>query len=165
MTELYTPNRFQRYQRQAESARRWMIGLTVAAALVCLGLCLAVTTRSALALQWAATGVWTLAGWAIMLLHALRYQPAKPEEAHMEGNLAGTAEERKGVLTLEKGIRAIPRSISVRNATLRQGNDTVTLHVDASLADLLPATAQPLLVYTVRSYVVAVAPLPERRGA
>ena len=74
----------------------------------------------------------------------------------MAGILADAAEkEYEGELRVAPGAFRIPRSITVRKASVRQGEETVSLSIDASLARCLPPDGTWVRVKAVRKYITA----------
>ncbi len=153
MVVFYTAEEMEKQKRRA----RW----SGAAAWVCLGLgwlacaalCFFVRTGNAKRMLFLIIGLATLSGWAFILLRQLICVPAQAEAHHMAGILTGEAEAYEGTLLLSPGAFQIPRSIAVRKVMLTQGEETVSLNIDARLAQRLPKDGSFVRVRTVRKYI------------
>ena len=157
MEDLYTAEEAAAIR---EKARRYAIAMAVAAGIAlaaCVCLCFFVTTANAGALQTAAIAVSTLAGWAVIILWAAWYVPAKADSSHMEGILACTeSEEYAGCLRIEIGVWHIPKSIWIRKVTLTgTDGEKHALSILASKAGCLPEDGTGVRVRTVRKYITA----------
>ncbi len=157
MHVLYTPEEAAAIRRWARGLKVFMLALAAGALAACVSLCFFVTTANAGRLLAAAVIISTLAGWAVILLRAGWYAPAKAVYTHMEGVLA--AQEREaftGTLTPEAGTLRIPNSIWIRRVTLTDAQGgTVALSVPDGKAAQLPPAGTAVRVQTVRKYILA----------
>lgn len=154
MKRLYTPEEAQRWKQRTLHRLILAIAVFVTAITVCIILCGQVNTANAQTLLLIIIALSALSGWASMLLFYFSYAPAKAQAIHMQGILAGEAECAEGILTLHKDSFRIPKSITVRKATLQTAEGPLSLSVSAALARQLPAGV-PLRVETVRRFITA----------
>ena len=124
--------------------------------IACVVLCAQVRTANAERLLYWVIGLFTLAGWAFILLLSLGYWPFQAEYRHMEGILNGPEEMAEGRLTVSPVTFRIPKSIVICKAALTSGEETKTLNVDARLAKTLPKNGSHVRIKTVRKYITAV---------
>ena len=155
MVSLYSKDEKNRMKKRA------MICLVTACAVLggafsaCIVLCAQVRTANAERLLYWVIGLFTLAGWAFILLLSLGYWPYQAEYRHMEGILNGPEEMAEGRLTVSPATFRIPKSIVIRKAALTSGEETKTLNVDARLAKMLPKNGSYVRIKTVRKYITA----------
>lgn len=154
MKHLYTPEEARRWKARASRTKAFSIGALALALAVCILLCTRVTTANAQTLLLWAIALFTLAGWTAILLMYLVYAPARAQAVHIGGMVSAEAECAEGVLTLLKETFPIPKSITVRKATLQTAEGPVSLSVSAALARQLPVGV-PLRVMTVRRFITA----------
>lgn len=153
MTVFYTAEEMEKQKRRAgwSGAAAWAcLGLGW---LACAALCFFVRTGNARQMLFLIIGLATLSGWVFILLRQLICVPAQAEVHHMAGILEGETEAYEGTLLLSPGAFQIPRSIAVRKVMLNQGEETVSLNVDARLAQRLPRNGSLVRVQTVRKYI------------
>ena len=143
----------ERHRRRAawSGAAAW--GALALGWLACAVLCFFVNTANARRMLFGVIGLATVSGWVFILLRQMVYLPAHAEANHIAGIIAEEAAEYEGVLRLSPGAFQIPRSIAVRRATLTNGEESVTLSIDAALARRLPPDGSLLRVQTVRKYI------------
>jgi len=152
MTRLYTLKEAKRWKQRAALMLALATGLVALALIVCIALCTQVNTGNAQSLLSATITLFTLAGWTAILLGYFGYLPARAQAEHIGGMTTGTEEELEGVLTLLPETFRIPKSVTVRRATLDTPQGPVSLSVSAALSRQLP-TGVPLRVLTVRRFV------------
>ena len=157
MEVLYTGEATAAIRAKAHRYKVLMAVLAGAALAVCAGLCFFVSTAAAGALQIAAIAVSTLAGWAVIIVWAAWYVPAKADYTHMEGILSCAEEEEyRGVLRTEDGVWHIPKSIWIRKVRLTGADGRAhSLSILASKAGLLPPDGTEVRVRTARKYIAA----------
>lgn len=153
MTNFYSREEMERHRRRAawSGAAAW--GALALGWLACAVLCFFVNTANARRMLFGVIGLATVSGWVFILLRQMVYLPAHAEANHIAGIIAEEAAEYEGVLRLSPGAFQIPRSIAVRRATLTNGEESVTLSIDAALARRLPPDGSLLRVQTVRKYI------------
>lgn len=154
MNRLYTPQSAQHWQHRAKASLWLSLGLMATALAVCILLCTRLTTANTQTLLLTDIILFTLAGWICMLVLYFVYAPAKAQAAHMAGMLAAEPEMYEGVLTLHRESFHIPKSITVRKASLHTADGSLTLNVSASLSRQLPQ-GKRLRVWAVRKYITA----------
>ena len=153
MTNFYSREEMERHRRRAawSGAAAW--GALALGWLACAALCFFVNTANARRMLFGVIGLATVSGWVFILLRQMVYTPARAEASHMAGIIAEEATEYEGVLRLSPGAFQIPRSIAVRRATLTNGEESVTLSIDAALARRLPPDGSFVRVQTARKYI------------
>ena len=153
MTKFYSQEEMERHRRRAawSGAAAW--GALALGWLTCAVLCFFVNTANARRMLIWMIGLSTVSGWIFILLRQMVYAPAHAEASYMAGILTEEAAEYEGVLRLSPGAFQIPRSIAVRRATLTNGEESVTLSIDAALARRLPPDGSLVRVQTVRKYI------------
>ena len=155
MKHLYSPMEAQRWRRRATLSLALSIGLMAAALAVCIGLCTQVSTSNAQSLLVTVILITTLAGWTTILLLTFAYIPAKALAVHISGMVNAEAESHEGTLTLLPETFGIPKSITVRKATLMTEDGPVSLSISTGLVRQLPRGATHLRVWTVRRFITA----------
>ena len=153
MKRLYTPEAAKRWKRRASLTRIIAPGLVALALMVCILLCTMVTTANARQMMFACIALFTLAGWACILLLYFAYAPAKAQAVHIGGMFSAENETYEGVLTIHKESFHIPKSVTVRKATLETAEGAVALSVSAGLVHQLPKSGTAVRVTTVRKYI------------
>ena len=153
MTNFYSREEMERHRRRAawSGAAAW--GALALGWLACAALCFFVNTANARRMLFGVIGLATVSGWVFILLRQMVYLPAHAEANHIAGIIAEETTEYEGVLRLSPGAFQIPRSIAVRRATLTNGEESVTLSIDAALARRLPPDGSLVRVQTVRKYI------------
>lgn len=153
MNRLYTPQAARQWKRRASFTLGLGLGLVVLALAVCIYLCTLVTTANAQTLLFTCIAVFTLSGWACMLLLYFAHAPAKAQAVHIGGMFSAESETFEGVLTVHKESFRIPKSVTVRKATLETAEGPLALSVSAGLVHQLPKNGSTVRVTTVRRYI------------
>ncbi len=153
MIRLYTPQAARYWKRRATFLLGFSIGLVVLALVVNIILCTRVNTANAQMLQITTIALFTLAGWACILLIWFAYTPAKAVAVHIGGMFSAESETHEGVLTIHKDSFRIPKSVTVRKATLETAEGPLPLSVSAALVPQLPKSGTAVRVTTVRKYI------------
>ena len=159
---LYTPEEAAAVRARAKRLKNvlWILALT--GLVICVVLCCLVNTANESAVRIAVTAVSAVFGWAVILVWALGYAPAKAVHTHMEGVLGGEREVFSGALSLEEGVWHIPKSIWIRKVNLTDGEGNVQkLSILAEKAGALPPEGTEVRVETVRKYILTVEVLHE----
>lgn len=156
MTKFYSQEEMERHRRRAawSGAAAW--GALTLGWLASAALCFFVNTANAQRMLFWVIGLATVSGWVFILLRQMVHSPAYAEASHTAGILADETEkteEYEGTLRLSPGAFQIPKSIAVRRATLINGEESVTLSIDAAYARRLPPDGSFLRVQTVRKYI------------
>ena len=160
MKQLYTPEEAKRWQRRASLSLAFVIGLPVLALAVCIVLCTQVTTANAQTLLLTVIALFTLAGWAAILLAAFAYRPARALAIHIGGMLSAEPQAYEGTLTLLPETFGIPQSITVRKASILTEDGPVSLSVSTGLVRQLPRGSARIRVWTVRKFITAYEVIP-----
>ncbi|MBR3763923.1 MAG: hypothetical protein IKK57_05145 [Clostridia bacterium] len=153
MKHLYTAGEAQRWRRRASLVLFVSLGAVAAALTTDIVLCTRVSTGNAQQLLLWVIALFTLAGWAAILLLWFVYVPAKAQAEHIGGMLAEEPQLLEGVLTIHRESFHIPRSVTVRKATLVTVEGEKSLHISAALARQLPAGGGKLRLMTVRRFI------------
>lgn len=153
MIRLYTPEAARQWKRRACVTLALALGLVALALVANIVMCTRVDTGNAAALQTACIALFTLAGWACILLLYFAYAPAKAQAVHMAGMFSAPSETHEGVLTIHRESFHIPHSVTVRKATLETAEGTLSLSVSAGLVHKLPKNGARVRVTTVRKYI------------
>ena len=155
MISLYTTEEAQRLRRHAGISARTAAIVFLLAFAACIALCFFVRTANASRMLIRVIVLFTLGGWAAILLLNLVYYPARAGYTHMEGILAGETEVREGRLLILPGAFRIPKSITVRKVNLETEGETLHLSVLCGKVNQLPANGSRVRVCTVRNYITA----------
>ncbi len=153
MVRLYTPEAARHWQRRAWITFSLSLGLVALATIINIILCGRVNTANAAALQVACTLLYVLAGWACILLLYFVYAPARAMATHIGGMFSAESETHEGVLTVHKDSFHIPKSVTVRKATLETTEGPLSLSVSSGLVHKLPKNGSTVRVTTVRKYI------------
>lgn len=153
MVRLYTPESARYWKHRATFLFAFSIALVVLALAVNIILCTRVNTANAQTMQIACITLFTLAGWACILLLWFAYTPAKALAVHIGGMFSAESEIHEGVLTIHKESFRIPKSVTVRKATLATAEGPLALSVSAALVPQLPKSGTSVRVTTVRKYI------------
>ena len=158
MTSLYTQERLKRMERRMKTGRALLWALSAASAAACVSLCLNTRMGNERTMFISTVTVSVLGGWTAMALTFFWWLPSRAEYRHMLGIMQGEEEEAEGVLNLTDTYFSIPRSITVRRASLetdRKDGGTLQLQVDAALGRSLPPSGTCVKVRFVRKYITA----------
>ena len=159
---LYTPEETATIRTRAKRLKTWLWALALTGMVICIVLCCLVNTANESAMRIAVTAVSTAFGWAVILVWALGYAPAKATYTHMEGVLGGERETFSGALSLEEGNWHIPKSIWIRKVNLTDaGGNEQKLSILSEKAKELPPEGTEVRVETVRKYILTVEVLHE----
>lgn len=154
MIRLYTRETADRWLRRAKTLLWLALSLVGAALVICIVLCGRVNTGNAATLLVTCIALFTLAGWAGILLLVFAYAPARAQAEHMAGMFTQEEECFEGVLELHREYLHIPKSVTVRKATLHTDEGDVALSVCAGLSRSLPR-GKRVKVLAVRKFITA----------
>lgn len=160
MIFLYSQAEALRMGRRASISLYVSCALLAAALAACAALCAGVNTGNAEAMLYTVIGLFTLAGWAAILLLKLIWLPSAAACRHMKSMLAGEEEEAEGRIALTPAAFQIPRGIVARRVTLTGEKETKTLNMDGRLVKKLPPDGTRVRVRTVRKFITAIEVLP-----
>lgn len=153
MVRLYTPESARYWKRRAAFLLGLSLGLVALALAVNIVLCTQVGTGNAQTLQAVCIALFTLAGWACILLLYFAYAPARAQAAHIGGMFSAPDETHEGVLTIHRESFRIPASVTVRKATLDTAEGPLSLSISAALVSRLPRSGARVRVTTVRRFI------------
>ena len=160
MVFLYSQADALRVDRRARASLIAALSLLAAALIVCSALCANVRTGNAERMLYTVIGLFTLAGWAAILLLRLVYFPSAAVSRHMKSILNGEEEEMEGRLSLTSAAFQIPKGILVRKAALDTEGETRALNLDARFVKKLPPEGTRVRVRVVRKFITAIEVLP-----
>lgn len=155
MIELYTAQEAAKMKAQAKRGAWTALGILILTMAACTALCFQVRTGNAHPMFLIVLALSFAGGWAAILVYALAASPAKVQAAHMENALNGPAEECTGIWRLGRETLQIPKSIAIRKAYLTNGEETVTLNVNARFAGQMPPDGSTVRVRCAHRYVFA----------
>jgi len=153
MIRLYTPEAARYWQRRAWLTFSISLGLVALATIINIILCGQVNTANATTLQLTCIGLYALSGWACILLLYFVYAPARAMATHIGGMFSAESEAYEGTLTVHRESFHIPKSVTVRKATLETADGPLSLSVSAGLVHKLPKNGSTVRVTTVRKYI------------
>ena len=155
MEQFYSAQGLARWEKQA---RRMLLAalLTAGIALAaCIVLCCHVNTANASLLLAIVIGMSALGGWAVILLLAFGYFPARAEIGHIRGIREDQAAEYAGVLRLSTPQWRIPHSVAFVKAALEMDGEEKSFNVNVRLIPLMPADGTRVRVRAVRKFITA----------
>ena len=155
MTELYTAKEIKKMLVRAGKSRLAALGVFGAGMAGCAGLCFLVNTGNAHALFLTVLCLSCASGWGAILINSLVSAPARAQAAHMKNTLSGKPEVYSGILRLDKTVLQIPRSIAIQKVYLENGEEPVTLSLNARYASRLPLNGTRVAVLAAHKYVIA----------
>ena len=153
MIHLYTPEAARAWKRRAAVTLGLSLGLVALATVINIILCGRVNTANAATLQLTCIALFALAGWACILLMYFVYAPAKAMAVHIGGMFSAPAETLEGVLTIHKESFRIPKSVTVRKATLETAEGPLSLNISAGLLHKMPKNGTRVRLTAVRRYI------------
>ncbi len=155
MKDLYAIRDLRRWQKRAGRFLTAAVFVAVYLLALCIGLCFRVNTATAEILMYIVFGVSVLAGWAVILLIAFGYLPARAEVIHREGMLGEEATEVTGVLTIDRQKWVIPHSIAFCKACIVNGEEKLSCQADAALLRQLPPDGTRIRAVIRRKFITA----------
>ena len=155
MIFLYSQADALRMDRRAKISLYLSGALILSALIICILLCARVNTANAEKMLYTVIGLFTLAGWAAILLFRLIYLPGAAAFRHMKSILDGEEAEMEGILTLTAASFKIPKSILVRKIILAGEDETYTLNLDSRFVKRLPPDGAHVRVRVVRKFITA----------
>ena len=162
MMVLYSQADAQRMSRRAKISLSLSCALIVSSLIACIALCTQVNTGNAERMLYTVIGLFTLAGWAAILLFRLIYLPSAAGYRHMKSILDGEEAEMEGRITLTSAAFQIPKCILARKVSLAVEGEEETrkLNIDDRLVKKLPTDGTRVRVRTVRKFITAIEVLP-----
>ncbi len=133
--------------------------IILAALIMCIVCCIMTNTLNEQRMLFTAVTVSTLAGWLVILLFVLCYQPARALYQHKASIISNTepALELKGTIRRTEKIVHIPKSIDIEKVILTAENGEETrLNVIAVCGKHLPADNRIHTIKAIRNYIVEV---------
>lgn len=155
MVELYKEAEAQKAARRAFAAFWSACGIFAAGTVACIVLAFLVNTKNAeMLLAWV-IAIFTLSGWAFLLMYNLLYRSLRAKSRHMALILEDEGEVLSGILKLSDYKVQIPKSVLIRRAKLCTEDEEIALSVFDGFADMLPESGALVRIVTVRGYIKA----------
>ena len=156
MLSLYSRQAADRMGKRARTSLWTALAVLGVALAACVALCFRVRTGNAEQMLYTVIGLFTLAGWAAILLLQLVWKPSRAEYHHMNNVLSGREEEMEGRLAVSPMAFQIPKSVLIRRVTLTDGEETKTLNLNARWVKLMPANGTAVRVKTAKKFITAI---------
>ncbi len=155
MKELYTVRELERWRMRMGRRLYLTLCLAVFALSACITLCRRVDTANAQFQLYAVIVLSILTGWAVILLIAFGYLPARAEVIHREGMLGEEATEVTGVLPIDRQKWVIPHSIAFCKVFIANGEEKFSCQADAALLRQLPPDGTRIRAVIRRKFITA----------
>jgi len=158
-------------RKKADRYRRGVLGLGILSAVLGTVLFGKVTTGNAAVMVWVILGSMTLLGWGCILLLVRGYFPAKEKAAHAGRLENGEKTVCEGALRISPETVRIPKSVPVRQVTLRGERGEFSLRLDEDLLPRMPKEGTQVWAETAHRYIVGIEnmdgsdPVPRGREA
>lgn len=155
MTELYTQEKILKSKKRVVALKAFLIALMTVSLASAVALCFFVTTKNAQAILAAIIIEFTLSGWVSILVLNLFCLPAAREYRHMESLSKEETVLSEGEISLSPVEFQIPKSISIQKVTLKDGEHTETLSVNAKFAKALSQSGR-VRVKSAKGYITGI---------
>ena len=161
MTSLYPPGEADRLMKKARICQRTAYIIALIGLALCVSLCFGLRPNNTTRRLTEVIAVSTAAGWVAILLINVGFRPSRGTARHIEHLAEAEETEYTGILKKDPLLFRIPGSVIVQKIRLSQGEETVTLNIDARKRNLLPETGTPVRVRCRRSFITAFEALHE----
>ena len=155
IVELYEPERLARLEKRRALTKKLLLGLALAALVVCIVLTAQVNTRNIYKMLLACICVSVGAAWIIIYFGIYTVRDGGRELAHAKHLAEGPREAVTGKVSLQKLKVRIRNSITLRKVRVETENGPVNLSVHIDKAEQLRRAGEWLTLYTVHGYIVA----------
>lgn len=155
MTQLYTEKRLLLLKKRAGILKAFLITLMTLALAAAIVMCFFVSSKTADMLLLAIIIEFTLSGWISILVLNLHYLPAHREYRHILHIIHEEKISSEGEISLSPMEFPIPKSISIRKVTLKDGEDTQTFSVNSRFVNLLPKSGR-VRVQSAKGYITGI---------
>ncbi len=165
MKTLYSSETIRQEKQNARKGTLLAAVLGGAALMICIVLCFGIRTANAETRRLTVIAVSTLGGWSVILLTEGLILPETREFRHEEGILLGVQDAATGGFVREDpethfgeilsvdGVFRIPKSISFFPVTLREGEETIPLRLNARNRKDFPPAGTRIRAVSVRGYI------------
>ena len=155
MTSLYLPGEADGLMKKAKICQRTAYAVALIGFTLCVSLCFGLRPNTTTRRLIEVIAVSTAAGWAAILLINVGFRPSHGTARHIEHLAEAEEVEYTGTLEKDPQLFRIPGSIIVQKIRLSQGEETVTLNIDARKRNQLPEAGTLLRVRCRRSFINA----------
>ena len=155
MTEFYTPTSLIQWKKRAKRLRAFLIVLMTLSLSAAIVMCFFVSSETAGRLLLAVIIECTLSGWISIPVLNLACLPAHREYRHIQHIINEEKIAAEGEISLSPIEFPIPKSISIRKVTLKDGDDTQTFSVNSRFVNLLPKSGC-VRVQSAKGYITGV---------
>jgi len=155
MTQLYTEKRLLLLKKRAGILKAFLITLMTLALTAAIVMCFFVSSKTAGSLLSAIIIEFTLSGWISILVLNLHYLPAHREYRHILHIIHEEKISSEGEISVSPMEFPIPKSISIRKVTLKDGEDTQTFSVNSRFVNLLPKSGR-VRVQSAKGYITGI---------
>ena len=155
IVELYEPGRLARLEKRLALTKKLLLGLALAALVVCVVLTTQVNTRNIYQMLLTCICISVGAAWIIIYFGIYVVRDGGRELEHAKHLAEGPRECVTGRVTLLKLKVRIRNSITLRKLRVETEDGPVSLNIHIDKADQLRKAGERLTLYTVHGYVVA----------
>ena len=155
MIEFYTPDSLILWKKRANLLKAILITLMTVSLLAAIVMCFFVSSKTAGRLLSAIIIECTLSGWIAILVLNLHYLPAHREYRHILHIIYEEKISSEGEISVSPMEFPIPKSISIRKVTLKDGEDTQTFSVNSRFVNLLPKSGR-VRVQHAKGYITGI---------
>ncbi len=155
MTQLYTEKRLLLLKKRAGILKAFLITLMTLALAAAIVMCFFVSSKTAGRLLSAIIIECTLSGWIAILVLNLACLPAHREYRHILHIIHEEKIAAEGEISISPMEFPIPKSISIRKVTLKDGEDTQTFSVNSRFVNLLPKSGR-VRVQSAKGYITGI---------
>ena len=155
MIEFYTPTSLIQCKKRTKRLQAFLIVLMTLSLLAAIVMCFFVSSKTAGRLLSAIIIECTLSGWISILVLNLHYLPAHREYRHILHIIHEEKISSEGEISLSPMEFPIPKSISIRKVTLKDGEDTQTFSVNSRFVNLLPKSGR-VRIQHAKGYITGI---------
>ena len=155
MIEFYTPDSLILWKKRAKRLQAFLIVLMTLSLLAAIVMCFFVSSKTAGRLLSAIIIEFTLSGWIAILVLNLHYLPAHREYRHILHIIHEDKISSEGEISVSPMEFPIPKSISIRKVTLKDGEDTQTFSVNSRFVNLLPKSGR-VRIQHAKGYITGI---------
>lgn len=152
---IYSELQIRQMKKRAALYKTAAVLIAVCAWITCVTLCIITRTATDAILHTAVVLVSLCAGWAVILLLTMGYQPNKAGASHAEGILKDIAREEtvSGLLLQTDSPVRIPGSVEICRVSILCGEEKKRLSILESKRETLPSPGSTVTVKVVRSFI------------
>ena len=155
---LYSNQQIRQMKKRAALYKAAAALVAVCALITCIMLCIITRTATDAVLHTAVVLVSLFAGWAVILLLTMGYQPNRAGALHAEGILkdAFLEETVSGLLLQTDSPVRIPKSVDICRVSILCENEKKRLNILESSRKALPSPGSFVTVKAIRSFITEV---------